>query len=611
MRMNERFYIAAAAGVLLALQAQAATWNATADFSLAANPNGAWSYGYANAAGASNALMTVSNSNLFGSSGLNGWSVTANTVPCVAKNTSASTYYGWAPGVLGMHPNNPGATEHAVVTWTAPSNGLYQFTSSFTYVGGGGGVGPSVTKNLSPGTGVFVGLKSGVITNAAPVFTWNETLSLVAGETISWALNSAGINGSDSTVLSAEVTSLPTGVWDANTDFSSASATNVNGVWSYGWANSAENTVGLMDTYNANFGGSADLNSWSYSIPGAVPVIVKNNNPANTYYGWAPGKLGLHPYLSPFFDHAVIWWTAPSNGVYQVNASATQVGHAGSDGVDVSIHRNLTGSMAGSLWTADLLFGWEAYYDGVFSLTKGESIALAVGQGPANSHGSDSTKVEFTVTPLPLATPVLWDARADFSATTNANVNGVWSYEWANTSSGTTGLIANMDLNGLSNTGLNTWYVPGSGGLPDVMKNNSAGATYYGLQPGKLGMLPYISSATWNEAVIRWTAPYTGEFQFAAAWKRVGDWGAAGGDRMNAAVQTNFTGSLAGSLWTGYSNFGVPARWSGIRRLKAGESVAFVTGNGGANNYGSDTTQVDIFVSLVSKWPMGTLIRVY
>jgi len=206
MRMNERFSIAAFV-VLLAMQTQAATWNAATDFSLAANPSGAWSYGYANAAGGGYARMTVVDLNTFGSTGLKAWLVTATGVPCVALNTSANTYSKWAPGVLGLHPGVAGtATEHPVVTWTAPSNGVYRFTSSFTYVGGGTGVGPSVTKNLSKG---LVGIKSGVINMSVPVMTWNETLSLVAGETINWAVNANADNGSDSTVLSAEVKSLP------------------------------------------------------------------------------------------------------------------------------------------------------------------------------------------------------------------------------------------------------------------------------------------------------------------------------------------------------------------------------------------------------------------
>ena len=207
MRMNERFSIAAFV-VLLAVQAQATTWNATADFSLAANPNGAWSYGYANAAGGDYALMIYTAANFAEQPGLNVWNVkTATGVPCVALNTSANTYFKWAPGVLGLHPGVTGtATEHPVVTWTAPSNGVYRFTSSFTYVGGGNGVGPSVTKNLSKG---LVAIKSGVIDMSVPVMTWNETLSLVAGDTINWAVNANADNGSDSTVLSAEVTSLP------------------------------------------------------------------------------------------------------------------------------------------------------------------------------------------------------------------------------------------------------------------------------------------------------------------------------------------------------------------------------------------------------------------
>ncbi len=590
---------------LAARPAAAQTWDATADFSLAANPNGAWSYGYAAYDGSAYALMTIPDPNAYDFSGFKAWLQAPGAVPCVAKNTDpVNTYVGWAPGVLGIHPGPAGtAIEHAVVTWTAPANGYYQFTSSFTYVGGGDGAGPSVTKNIRLGPGVYVGIKSGVIDTSAPVMTWNETLILVAGDTISWAINSAGNHGGDSTVLSAEVTSLPTEVfWDANTDFSVAA--NPNGAWSYEWVNSSTSTGGLMTFAEANFGSQPGLNAWDLGA-GSVPCVVKNTSLVNTYYGWAPGKLGMHPNTSSA-DKAAIRWTAPSNGVYQVHVYAREVGNPGGDGVDVSLYRNLAGSLTGSLWTDNLLTGWETYHDNVYSLTQGESLALVLGNGGAGNNGSDSTTVDFVVTPLPLTSPVLWDARADFSATANANVNGVWSYEWANTSSSTAGLIANMDLNGFGNPGLNTWYVPGSPGLPSVMKNNG-GFTYYGLTPGKLGVNPYVASQPWNEAVIRWTAPYDGTFQFAAAWTRVGSWGRSTEDGVNVSVHTNFTGSLSGSLWTGNSFHGVPAQWSGTYTLTKGESLAFVTGNGGVDNFGSDTTAVDIFVASAAATPLPVL----
>ena len=619
MRTNKCLSLAAT-GLLLAVQVQATTWNAADDFSTTAGQNvlvnGVWSYGtYDHVAGLyANIPSSRYDPNGWGNPGLNTWytdNMAAGWLPGCSKNNSSGPILGLPVGEMAMLPANPSfAVDHPVLLWTCPATGYYQFNLGWNYyggAGGGSGVVTSMTRDLAGSTAIGGAVAIGTwgLTAGAPTATLVQTFSLSAGETMAFAVNPGFDNDSDTTGIALTVATVPTGFWDASTDFSLAA--NPNGVWSYEWVNSSSGASGLMTLSETDFGGQPGLNAWDLGAS-SLPCVVKNASYVSTYYGWVPGKLGLHPATSS--DRPVIRWTAPSNGVYQVSASATHVGNWSSDGVDVSVCRNLAGSLAGSLWTTNLAVGAAAYYDGVYSLTNGESVALVLGNGGAGNNVSDSTTVDFTVTPLPLATNVLWDARADFSATINANANGVWSYEWANSSSGTAGLLTNMDPDGFSNTGLNTWYVPGSPGLPNVTKNNGSGATYYGLLPGRLGVSPYVSSATWNEAVIRWTAPFNGEFQFAAIWKRVGDWGGTShGDRVNASVQANFTGSLVGSLWTGYSDYGVPVRWNGTRKLKAGESMAFVTGNGGTDNYGWDTTQTDIFVALLSR-PKGTLITV-
>jgi hypothetical protein len=606
---------------LAARPAAAQTWDATADFSTTTGQNvlvnGVWSYGTYNHVAAIYANIPSGNYDpnawlyLSGLTGLNGWYTLDNGgagiyMPGIFKNNGSGPIFGLPVGEMGMHPAEPTfAVDHPVLLWTAPTSGAYQFNMGWNYYGAGDGVNVSMTRDLSGsgGIGAQVTEHQWAINPGAPTATLVQTFRMSAGETMAFSVNPVGNADSDTTGIALTVTKVPMGCWDANVDFSTTSATNVNGAWSYEWVNSSTSTGGLMDSYDPASGG-ANLNTWTTTAGASgIPAVIKNNDPANTYYGWAPGKLGMHPLCVPYADHSVIRWTAPSTGVYQVHVYAHEVGNAGSDGVDVSIYRNLAGSLTGSLWTDHLFFGWETYHDNVYSLTQGESLALVLGNGGAGSFGADSTTVEFVVTPLPLTSPVLWDARADFSATANANVNDVWSYEWANTSSSTAGLIANMDLNGFSNSGLNTWYVPGSPGMPDVMKNNG-GFTYYGLTPGKLGVNPYVSAAPWNEAVIRWTAPSDGVYQFAAAWQHVGGYTS---DGVNVSVQRNFTGSPAGSLWTTNMPSGGAAQWSGTYTLTKGESLAFVTGNGGVDNFGSDTTAVDIFVASAAATPLPVL----
>ncbi len=185
----------------------ATTWDANADFSVSTNPNGAWSYQWLTGlAPGQYGNMANSQTTYGGNAGLLAWDQAADGIPVVVKNTNpTNTYYGWAPGVLGMHPGSGG--NHAVVTWTVPISGAYSFVSSFTHVGGAGdGVIPSVTRNVFSAP---VAYGSQWIGTTSPTWTWSDTLTLSAGETISWALNPNGNEGGDSTVLSAVVTAVP------------------------------------------------------------------------------------------------------------------------------------------------------------------------------------------------------------------------------------------------------------------------------------------------------------------------------------------------------------------------------------------------------------------
>jgi hypothetical protein len=191
----------------------ATTWDANADFSLASNPNGAWTYQWLTGlAPGQYGNMTTAEANFGGQPGLQSWDLGGSSVPAVLKNTDlVNTYYGWAPGVLGMHPGSGG--NHAVVTWTVPISGAYSFVSSFTWVGGAGqgdGVIPSVSKNVFGAFQSFGSQHIGNTSSYGNTWSWNDTLNLNAGDTISWAINpNAGGNGADSTVLSAVITAVP------------------------------------------------------------------------------------------------------------------------------------------------------------------------------------------------------------------------------------------------------------------------------------------------------------------------------------------------------------------------------------------------------------------
>lgn len=105
----------------------------TKDFATAANPNGAWTYGYtrdvptAPDAGALVVFSAVSNDPVVPS-----WYDPANVqlgAPAAWRNDSAAVANGVAPGEFAVHPGNAG--EYAVVRWTAPAAGVYAITLQF------------------------------------------------------------------------------------------------------------------------------------------------------------------------------------------------------------------------------------------------------------------------------------------------------------------------------------------------------------------------------------------------------------------------------------------------------------------------------------------------
>jgi hypothetical protein len=110
---------AALLGIVVAAgPACAATWDADDDFSIAANPNGAWSYGYRDGG---LAFVPYTASGTFG--GIPFWFFGAG-LPDVGK---------WGVDDLRFHPGNTAALANyaSVVRWTAPAAGRYALTTEF------------------------------------------------------------------------------------------------------------------------------------------------------------------------------------------------------------------------------------------------------------------------------------------------------------------------------------------------------------------------------------------------------------------------------------------------------------------------------------------------
>lgn len=179
----------------------ASVFNTTTDFSLAANPNGAWAYGKGTG-GSTFSPFTNSTSALFGIPVLEAWTDAA-TWPFVAHNTSPTTLFafGWfvPTDFLDLHPGSASLGSDAIVQWTAPAAGAYSYTGAFQPLNGA---------NITV-TNVFLNstLLHSFVMNG-PLANFSGLLSLNPGDRLSFAVNNGGGFGGESTGLKATIQSV-------------------------------------------------------------------------------------------------------------------------------------------------------------------------------------------------------------------------------------------------------------------------------------------------------------------------------------------------------------------------------------------------------------------
>ena len=90
-------------------------------------------------------------------------------------------------------------------------------------------------------------------------------------------------------------------VWNPTTDFSTING-NPNGVWTYGWMNTAFTT---FTPY-----ASSTANSWRGNIGGDGTPVIWLNTSGSTSYGVPNGNLSIHP--GPGTEPSILRWTAPT-----------------------------------------------------------------------------------------------------------------------------------------------------------------------------------------------------------------------------------------------------------------------------------------------------------
>ncbi len=164
-------------------------WDATADFSGAVNPNGAWSSGWTSTVGGTLTTYPTTTGNV-------AWydpAINVLSTPSFFKNLTGSPVSGVPPGMLSLHPGC-NASQFSELRWTAPSSGAYLVNVRF-FAGDSGDTQGTVLVNGTP----VLALAS---TGPGPAYFGALTLS--AGDRVQIVVGVAGDGCfNDSTPLTA------------------------------------------------------------------------------------------------------------------------------------------------------------------------------------------------------------------------------------------------------------------------------------------------------------------------------------------------------------------------------------------------------------------------
>ena len=177
----------------------------------------------------------------------------------------------------------------------------------------------------------------------------------------------------------------------------------------------------------------------------------------------------------------------------------------------------------------------------------------------------------------------VYDAAADFSATTNPN--GVWSYGW----SLTLGSTFNLDVATSHTDGIDAWDGPFSGagpnGYPAVGHNSTTSTITIGtdqFQPGQLWFHPGPAD---QYGVIRFTAPAAGSYALSTSFVGID----LTGTTTDVHVLVNGSSILSGPV-DGFGAGSGPS-FSTTLTLSTGDTVNFAVGYG-SNGYFFDGTGI-------------------
>lgn len=204
MRLHAKTALAMTLALASWLPAQAASWDAAADFSSVSNPGPVWSYGYDPAALTGYQFkpfdLVVAESQAIA------WrdsTYVSLGTPAFFKNVSGSTLNTVLPGQVGLHPGPAADDDAAILRFSAPQAGLYAINAQFL-AGDFGETDAWVIlngNNLSP-------VATLGITSVNPTYT-TSGLWLNAGDTLDFVVGNHGQYFNDTTPLTVQISAVP------------------------------------------------------------------------------------------------------------------------------------------------------------------------------------------------------------------------------------------------------------------------------------------------------------------------------------------------------------------------------------------------------------------
>jgi hypothetical protein len=210
--------------------------------------------------------------------------------------------------------------------------------------------------------------------------------------------------------------------YNAATDFSPTA--NPSGAWSYGYKLNSTASFQLFDTAKTNLQPGTGFQTWNKPTIGAVvPYVIRNpTNAAVKYASFTldAGALGFHPGLNG--EQAVVRWTAPSSGTYQIEAAFRGLD---STSTVVGILKNGTSIFNGVVNA----FGPGPTYSMELSLGINDTLDFVV--DPNGSYLYDSTGLAVTIT----------------GGSSTIPTTGALSFEWHYPVVGTLGTGAGREAN--------------------------------------------------------------------------------------------------------------------------------------------------------------------